>query len=203
MAPFSLRPAFQRLLTGPFLVGTLLGCSHAAPDTPAAAEVTAMTKPRTFGTQVDSLNGVPGHHFGEPLSAFVGLVPAQGPPTAGLVGYHLPDGSSQQVPWFAKHQAEVPGVFYLFREGKFATFQAIAYSPAGQAALMQEAAFLFGPGRQLGDRTEWAGERAWAVLSTSYLNARVVKVLKVASLTLQAEQERHQQARLKAENAAR
>lgn len=203
MTTFSLRYPFQWLLTGSVLAGTLLGCSHATPDTSTAAEVTATTKPRTFGTQVDSLNGVPGHHFGEPLSAFVGLVPAQGAPTAGLAGYHLPAGSPQQVPWFARHQAEVPGVFYSFRDGKFANFQAIAYSPAGQAALTQEASFLFGPGRQLGDRTEWVGERAWAVLSTTYLNAQVVKALEVTSLTLKAEQERRQQARLKAENAAR
>jgi len=118
-----------------------------------------------------------------------------------MVSYHLPTGSAQQVRWFAKHAEEVPGVFYLFRDGKFASFQAVAYSAAGQAALAAEANFLFGPGRPLGDRTEWVGEKALAVLSTTYLNGQNVKVLNVNSVILQAEQEHRQQDQLRAENA--
>ncbi|WP_460584008.1 hypothetical protein [Hymenobacter arcticus] len=143
---------------------------------------------------------MPTHRFGEPISAFTGLVRADGV-TPGMVSYYLPAGSTQQVRWFAKHHAEVPGVFYLFRDGKFASFQAVAYSPAGQAALDAEARFLFGTGRPLGDRTEWVGEQAWAVLSTAYLNGQNAKLLNVNSVTLQAEQERQQQVQLKAENA--
>ena len=184
--------------------GVLLSnCSHPGSTTmaitPEAGTSSASDK-FPYGGKVDSLNGVPTHRFGKPLSAFTGLIKAGGA-TPGMDSYHLPTGSAQQVRWFAKHHDEVPGVFYLFRDGKFASFQAVAYSAAGQVALASEASFLFGPGRQLGDRTEWVGEQAWAVLSTTYINGQNVKILNINSLTLQAEQERKQQAQLKEENA--
>lgn|GEM_PF-1585742 len=194
----SLLPALT-VLTG-FLFS---GCSHPAPTTTAGAsetETSSSAAKYPYGSKVDSLNGVPTHRFGEPLSNFKGLVRADGA-TPGMVSYHLPTGSAQQVRWFAKHAEEVPGVFYLFRDGKFASFQAVAYSAAGQAALAAEANFLFGPGRPLGDRTEWVGEKALAVLSTTYLNGQNVKVLNVNSVILQAEQEHRQQDQLRAENA--
>jgi len=197
-------------MSNPFLRHALIvcagflfnSCSHPAPTTTAEAPDKGTSSPNAefpYGSKVDSLNGVPTHHFGKPLSAFKGLVRADGA-TPGMVSYHLPTGSAQEVRWFAKHAQEVPGVFYLFRDGQFASFQAVAYSAAGQAALAAEAHFLFGPGRPLGDRTEWVGEKAWAVLSTTYLNGQNVKVLNVNSVTLQAEQQNRQQDQLKAEN---
>jgi hypothetical protein len=196
-------PNFFFLTSKALLAGVLLSnCSHPAPATTAAVPETEAGSPAAkfpYGGKLDSLNGVPTHRFGEPLNAFTGLVKANGD-TPGMVSYYLPAGSAQQVRWFAKHHAEVPGVFYSFRDGKFAFFHAIAYSPTGQAALAAEARFLFGAGRQLNDRTEWVGEQAWAVLAPSFVNGQKTLELSVNSVTLQAEQERKQQAQLKAEN---
>lgn len=197
MSNRSLQPAL--IIFAGFLLNS---CSHPTPTTTAETPNKGTVSPDTkfpYGSKVDSLDGVPTHHFGKPLSAFKGLIRADGA-TPGMVSYHLPTGSAQEVRWFAKHAKEVPGVFYLFRDGRFASFQAVAYSAAGQAALTAEAHFLFGPGRSLGDRTEWVGERAWAVLSTTFLNGQNVKVLNVNSVTLQAAQEHRQQDQLKAEN---
>jgi hypothetical protein len=192
--------ALLPLLT--ILTGALLSnCSHPAPATTEATEKEISNSAAKFpyGGKVDSLNGVPTHRFGEPLSAFKGLVKI-GATAPGMVSYYFPTGSAQQVRWFAKHHDEVPGVFYLFRDGKFASFQAVSYSAIGQAALAAEARFLFGPGRPLGDRTEWVGTQAWAILSSTYINGQNAKLLNVNSITLHNEQEVKQQAQLKAEN---
>ncbi|AMR25504.1 hypothetical protein A0257_22710 (plasmid) [Hymenobacter psoromatis] len=198
------RRAAGRLLGSGLLL--VAGCSAPPADQPAATTSAAGTplpaaaKPRTTGTAVDSLNGVPGHRFGEPLSAFPGLVKNEGG-SSGVDIYRFPAGSPHQIPWFAKHAQQVPGVFYLFRDGKFVTLRTVAYSPAGQAALEQEARFLFGPGRDYGDRTEWVGDKAWAVVRNSFLNGQPIKEFNIDSRTAAADQARSEQQRLKAENA--
>lgn len=199
------RRAAGRLLGSGLLL--VASCSAPPADQPAATTSAAGTpspaaaaRPRTTGTAVDSLNGVPGHRFGEPLSAFPGLVRTEsGDP--GVASYRFPAGSPHQVPWFAKHHAEVPGVFYQFRAGKFVTFSTVAYSPAGQAALEQEARFLFGAGQDYGDRTEWVGDAAWAVVRNGLLSGQRVKEFNIYSRTAAADQARSERERLKAENA--
>jgi hypothetical protein len=57
------------------LIGVLLGsCSSPSPttnETMPAAEVTPPpSRQFPFGSKVDSLNGIAGHTFGQPLSAF-------------------------------------------------------------------------------------------------------------------------------------
>lgn len=173
--------------------------TSAAPDATAAVPGNPPVKPRDFGTAVDSLAGLPGHRFGQPLSAFPGLKRGEG--GGPLLLYSYPAGGAQDKSWFAKHRGEVPGVFYKFKEGKFASFQAVAYSPEGQAALAQEARFLFGPGRQLGDRTEWNGQQAWAILSSSFIYGRPVRVLEVSSHALLDAPSAGEQQRLREENA--
>lgn len=181
----------------------LTGCSSPPSESTAGAASVAnqVSAPpvRTTGTAVDSLNGVPAHRFGEPLSAFPGLQREEG--GGPLLIYSYPKGEAHDKSWFAKHRAEVPGVFYKFQEGQFAAFQAVAYSSEGQAALTQEARFLFGPGRQLGERTEWSGTKAWAILHNSVIYGQPVKILEVSSHTLLDNPSAREQQRLRAENA--
>lgn len=181
----------------------LSACSHSAPATgeTSATPAKAAAAVRTVGTVADSLNGLPGRPFGTPLSAphFVGLVKGEGS-TAEYANYYFPRASKNQQSWFARHEAEVPGVFYNFHDGKFAQFQAIAYSPDGQAALNEEAKFLFGPGRVVGDRLEWAGDRVTAILSTTLVGTRPARVLVITSTAIQAAGEKDRQAQLRAEN---
>lgn len=204
--PHALVPASPRLLTAAGLL--LAGCSSspgsgdaAAPAAGAPAAPSAAAA-LPYGARVDSLAGVPGHPFGEALARFPGLQRNEGGTPDQLI-YRWPDGNPHQWPWFAKHEADVPGVFYTFQGGRFARFQAVAYSPTGQDALEAEARYLFGPGRELGGgRVEWAGQRAVAVLSRSFLNGQAIRELDMYSLPLQAELARQQQSRLRAENAS-
>lgn len=201
--PRATRPMFhtQKSALLAVLGATLLSaCSQQGPATGSApTKLTPVA--RTVGTTADSLNGLPGRPFGTPLSAarFTGLVKGAGP-AGDYATYSFPDGSKNQQSWFARHKQEVPGVFYNFRDGKFAQFQAVAYSPDGQAALNEEAAFLFGPGRELGDRTEWVGQRVAAVLSTATVGMRPARVLVITSTAMQGAAKEGQQAQLRAEN---
>jgi hypothetical protein len=73
-------PTFSSRTSASLLVGALFSsCSHPAATTDAA-ETSQMEVPAAIGTRLsrpDSLNGIPGHQFGEPLSAFPGLVLAK------------------------------------------------------------------------------------------------------------------------------
>lgn len=201
--PLALPPATARSFPALLALALLVGCASPPPDSAAGATSGAdqgsAPPGRTTGTAVDSLNGVPTHRFGEPLRAFPGLQRGEG--GGPLLIYSYPKGAAHDKSWFAKHRAEVPGVFYKFQEGQFAAFQAVAYSAEGQAALMQEARFLFGPGRQLGDRTEWSGTKAWAILHNSIIYGQPVKILEVNSHTLLDNPSAREQQRLRAENA--
>lgn len=201
----TLVPLSPGLLAAAGLLLSACSSSPGASDAAAPAAGTPAGPPAAaalpYGARVDSLNGVPGHPFGEGLARFPGLQRNEGGTPDQLI-YRWPDGNPHQWSWFAKHQADVPGVFYTFQGGRFARFQAIAYAPAGQAALEGEARYLFGPGRELGGgRVEWVGQRAGAVLSSGFLNGRAIRELDIYSLPLQAELAQQQQARLRAENA--
>ena len=106
---------YPPVLVLPFLSSLALG-GGSSPTTPAAVATAAMTStpPRTPGTAVDSLDGLPGHHFGEPVSAFPGLVKTESSPP-GQQGYRWPKDNPHQLAWFAKHRDQVPGVFYYFQ----------------------------------------------------------------------------------------
>jgi hypothetical protein len=150
-------------------------------------------------SRADSLNGIPGHHFGEPFSAFPGLVltPGQGAP--GTKRYAYPT-DKPEAGWFGKHKKEVEYVFYTFRDGKFIAFQAIAFGP-GRQALQQEATFLFGPGERRGLGTHWAGDKAQAFYSLRNLPTGAAELLDVVSVEDADAQASIDASRLKQENA--
>lgn len=189
------------LIIGALLTSTLLSsCSHSSPTTESGTPASAPTvaAARTTATKVDSLNGIPGHPFGEPLSAFPGLQLSQ-TQTPGVQTYSYPEGKGL-TGWFGKHRKEVPFVFYTFRDGKFLAFQAIALG-SGRPALQQETLFLLGQGHQNPENTTWVGEKARAFYTPRLLPAGPAEILDVQSLSLVEAQAKEEAARLKAENA--
>ncbi|MBC8084870.1 MAG: hypothetical protein H7Z21_16855, partial [Hymenobacter sp.] len=112
------------------------GCTDSGSQTqkadgnqPAPAEATATTR----ATRVDSLNGIPGHHFGEPLGSFPGIVPI-GPKELGAQSYYYDKGG--ELGWFGKRTKEYSNEFYTrytFAEGKFVSFFASGRGDMRQA----------------------------------------------------------------------
>lgn len=128
----------------------------------ATAPVTTV---RTAGTRADSLGGIPGHAFGQPLSAFPGLVlyPTQMP---GSQTYHYPNGKGEPG-WFGKRKKESPTEFYtyyVFQDGRFVAFQAMALG-AGRKALQEQTHYLLGTGRVTTTTTNWEGKKVLAYSS--------------------------------------
>jgi len=188
------------------LAGTLLSsCSHAAPETATDAAVAATspaprTAPRSYGTRADSLDGMQGHHFGEPLSNFPHLVLLRKEDEQGLRVYRMP--GAQERGWFGKHAKDFT-TYYQFQDGKFAAFQAVTTGiGASRTAMRQEARFLFGPGKDRHDQLsglDWEGARVM-VQYYEKLTFPVQCWLEVYSKPLVAMQRAKEQAQLQAEN---
>ena len=165
---FSSLRVLPGVLTGALLSGLCLtGCSsHQQPGTdPDTTPGVSQLEPggRTTGTQVDSLNGIPGHHFGEPLSAFPGLTTPDSSAYEGNPPYSYPTEKSMGG-WWGKQNVKEPGSltgFYYFPNGKFACFDVTS---AGNAikTLQSEAQFLFGPGIKTANLIKWEGKLAEA-----------------------------------------
>lgn len=188
------------IATAPLLTLTgflLTGCSSPSPATsesPAATGTAAAPTPQfPFGSQVDSLNGIAGHTFGEPLSAFPQLRLL--PPTPGeLTRAYSYEGKEG---WFGKHQAQVSTQLYYFLNGKFCRFLAIG----NPTVLRPEATYLFGPGQVEGKyRLFWEGSRARAAYVEQPRGMGMEGKLDVLSKAFEAEQAAQAQARLRAEN---
>ena len=131
-------------------------------------------------TRVDSLNGLPGIRLGRPFTDFNDLV--DGGSTGVLSVYKLGPESRIQSPWFAENRALVPGQFVSFTGGKLVNIQLVAYSAAGQEALRQQATRLFGPAKRVGNRLDWNGTVAGAVLSAQQIGGQPALVLEVVSM---------------------
>lgn len=195
-------PTFFSLTTASLLAGALLSsCSHpsATTDSTGTSKSEVPTATDTRMSRADSLNGIPGHHFGEPFSAFPGLVLTSGQGAPGTKRYAYPT-DKPEAGWFGKHKKEVEFVFYTFRDGKFVSFQAVAFGP-GRQALQQEATFLFGPGERRGLGTHWPGTKAQAFYSLQNLPAGAAELLDVVSVEDADAQATSDAARLKRENA--
>lgn len=114
----------------PAALGLLASCSPATPaqqTTPAATAPAAAT--RAVGARADSLNGIPGHHFGELLSAFPGLTRVPTDP-GGYAVYGYDSSSGRDQSWFGRHPEQARGLVYLFVDGQFAGLSTFAPRPA-------------------------------------------------------------------------
>ena len=195
------------------LVGTLLlhACSQPMPETAADASPQGPTPAaaatlRTTGTAADSLNGIPGHAFGDPLRNFPGLVLAQKADETGVRWYRMPAG--QERGWLGQY-ADYSIISYQFQDGRFSMFRAVTSGLKGNpTALRDEAIALFGPGNDQHDRMgglDWNGERVRAMYSekrtppvTCWLEVHSKPVIAVQ----QAKEEAKLLAQMQAEEAA-
>lgn len=198
--PFAFRCFFTHSALLVLTSGLLTNCSSPSPAT-TANPPTPPAAASPLAARVDSLNGIPGHQFGEPLSAFPGLAlnPNQGP---GPRMYTYPSGKPE-AGWFGKRKKEAPNEFYtsyLFAEGKFVGFSAVAYGDL-RKALKEEAAYLFGPGSARTNGTLWEGSAAvaWYTQPTQLLGP--TDRLDVQSQAFVRAQATAAADRLKAENA--
>ncbi|MGI4742594.1 MAG: hypothetical protein ACRYG7_46135 [Janthinobacterium lividum] len=181
------------------LAGALLtSCSSPSPATttgaPAVRNSPQPASQFPFGGKVDSLNGIAGHIFGQPLSAFpkMRLLPT---PPGGLTRTYEYEGSEG---WFGKHHKQVRTQFYYFLNGRFCRFMALG----DPTVLRPEATYLFGPGQAQGrHRLFWEGSRARAAYREQATGMGMEGQFDVLSKALEAEQAAQAQAKLKAENA--
>ena len=162
-------------------------------DAPAPAAV----------TRVDSLNGIPHHSFGDPLSAFPGLERLSDEPpkvSASLVGYSYPFGSKAATDWFGKHENELGSVIYYFQGGKFVGLRVVTRGPAPTRRLMEELTFLFGPATAQVNGFYWPGEKVQAFAKTTYNFGGTGQTFDLDSRAALDEQQRQETAQLRAEN---
>lgn len=199
------RHFFLSALAG--LIGTLLsGCSstNSAPETATAGEKPEATAVASaaqfpFGAKVDSLNGIAGHLFGQPLSAFPRMRSMEHAPSE-LTKVYSDEGTPGKpgIGWFGKHRREVPTQLYWFLDGQFSQFRAVGDAPT----LRAEAIYLLGPGQAQGQyQLFWEGRRARAVYVEKPQGFGWQGTLDVLSKPLEAALTAQQRARIKAENA--
>ncbi|MGI4820716.1 MAG: hypothetical protein ACRYFV_05835 [Janthinobacterium lividum] len=192
------------LATGSLLTGLLLSsCSQPAPTTDASSAATTNKVPvasvkHFTGMKVDSLNGIPGHHFGEALTAFPGLILGETNMT-GMKRYYYPSGRSTHG-WFGKHDTQLTTNYYFVND-KFAYFVATAYRN-NLSLLSDEATYLFGKGDLFElDGVIWQGKQARAVYTKHFSSSGPYVQLEVVSELLETQRKQQAAARLKAENA--
>lgn len=188
--------------------GLLTSCSSPSSSTlpvdssTGASGNTPVAAVHTPGTRADSLGGIPGHAFGQPLSAFPGLelLPDQKP---GVQLYYYPNGKGEPG-WFGKRKKESPDNFYTyytFKDGKFVAFQAMALGE-GRKALQEQTRYLLGTGTQTTTTMNWEGEKVLAFYSLINQPGRgLADLLNVQTQDYTKAQATATADRLKAENA--
>ena len=192
------RPSRHRAILPALLLlvpGLLLpGCAPPNPTAAAGAAPAATPPAFPFGHRVDSLNGIAGHRFGEPPSAFPRLhleLPDLGVPLRSYTS-EAPTG------WFGRHRTQVRYQYYTFFYDQFFAFVALG----DPAVLKSEATHLFGPGRAQGPhQLLWEGSQARAVYSEKAVGAGREGRLDVVSKPLEADLAAKQYPGVKAENA--
>ncbi len=176
----------------------LPGCAPPNPTAAAGAAPAAPAPPPAFpfGHRLDSLNGIAGHTFGEPPSAFshLRLLPhIPGVPVDSTQAY----ASEETTGWFDQHRTQGTFQFYYFLHNRFYAFAAL-----GDAAVLRpEAISLFGPGQAQGpNQIVWEGKQARAVYSEEAVGPGREGRLDVLSKPLEARLVAEQQTQRKAEN---
>lgn len=183
------------------LAGSLFSSCSSADSTPETRAETPKTAAVQFpfGAKVDSLNGIAGHTFGQPVSAFPNMRLMQTSPGE-LTQTYSDEGvaGAKATGWFGKHRPQVPTQLYWFLDNKFSQFRAVGDA----ATLRAEAIYLLGPGQAQGQyQLFWEGSRARAVFSEQARGFGREGTLDVLSKPLEAELAAKKQALLKAENA--
>ena len=183
------------------LAGSLLSSCSSADSTPETRADTPKTAAVQFpfGAKVDSLNGIAGHTFGQPVSAFPKMRLMQTSPGE-LSRTYSDEGvaGAKATGWFGKHRPQIPIQLYWFLDNKFSQFRAVGDA----ATLRAEAIYLLGPGQTQGQyQLFWDGSRARAVYSEQARGFGREGTLDVLSKPLEAELAAKKQALLKAENA--
>lgn len=210
--------SLPRVLIGTF-AGVLLGglglggCS--TPEQPvggpgAAPGVSLLeAAPHSTGQRVDSLNGISGHQFGEPLSAFPGLRFCR-LDTDGEPQYFYGDAAGEKIGgWWGKQNRKKLGSvegFYSFPGGRFAGVVLVG-NGLTQPKILPEAKYLFGPGDENETGVTWTGKKCEAYYAKPRADRSVTVALIIRShdFTQQvkqskADRERKAAAQLKAEN---
>ena len=147
-----------------------------------------------YGTKVDSLNGIAGHVFGQPLNTFAKLEAVALDSGDPIRRYWVPAAASRG--WFSKHRQQVPNQFVDFVDGQFYRFRAVGEP----ATLRAEAIFLFGPGLVEGEKVFWEGARTRAAYSEQVRGLGREGTLDVLSKPLEATLAAKAQAKLRADN---
>lgn len=148
------------------------------PTTKAKPRPQVVAKTPSYGAKADSLNGIPGHHFGEPRSNFPELETRGYPNLDGYVSYSLRENQPDAPGWFGKHADQVRSIYY-FRNDQFAGFSAFQSGPDGQRQLLnEEVAYLFGRGRLVSTSfgqavTRWEGRKVRAEFTDGHGEAGV------------------------------
>ena len=195
------------LLTPPLsaLVFPRQPAAQTRPRAQAHPRAAARPRPKTlaYGAKADSLDGIPGHHFGEPRRSFPELVTRGYRDPEGYVSYALrPD--QEATGWFGKNTEQVQSTYWFYQD-KFAAFTAFTGGPVSQRqVLADEAVYLFGKGQFKGAAfgeatTQWEGKKVLVV----YLDGHNEAQLRVNSQVSLAQLAADKLARQQAEAAAR
>ena len=204
--PFPSLPPFMPVARLLFASGLLLAsCSSPSSTTPPAAAAAHAATPASaafsYGARADSLDGMQGHTFGEPLRNFPGLVLITKEDERGVRVYQMPPAKERG--WFGKHAKDF-ATYYQFQDGRFAMFRAVTTGlGANRTAMREEARFLFGPGKDRNDQMsglDWEGERV-RVMYSEKLTTPIQCWLEVYSKPLLLVQQARQRAQLQADNA--
>lgn len=173
----------------------LHACSQATRDATTGFCLAAVHHPTptrcTSGTAADSLNGIQGHTFGEPLRNFPGLIFLEKHDEEGVRWYRMPAG--QKRGWFSKYYQYLI-TSYQFQDGPFSIFEAMTTGPRPSPTALREEALLFGPGKDQHDPMgeidwDWDGERA---MYSEKRDPPLMSWLQVYSKSLRLAQQRAQ-----------
>jgi hypothetical protein len=177
------------------------------PRSQARSQAQPRPQPRNYGARADSLNGIAGHHFGDPLSSFPELMAKGSRDLEGYDYYTVRPG--QERGWFGKNAEHVQTV-YRFYQDKFASFDATAYGD-DRLLLTEQARYLFGTGQPQSPKDlaygqaamHWEGKQVRVRLVNDGQNSTMLVVLSKVAAAQKAADALAQQKQAAAAQAAK